>query len=337
MPPEDFNRIYSEAAALPHEVEFNIPWLAAETGENIPWGGEEPPWLRDLASVAMDLPQAQPPRLYHSQHQQGIQCRIDSALPLIAHSVRSLVEDFLEDGYFAEAIGCDCLGEDSSQSAIERELEKRVRKSHLWSRILATWTEEDLYDLIEVFHDLSSRPTKLVYVDPHGGSGHGGWHPQRFSRQSGQALYRWRINRLLDATTLIYRIADAGEDMGRMVRAVSGEMGRLVDEMLSTQSPSYDEVAQAIALFRSRNQTRENRRLAIVALAGVLERRRALLKDRLLRRDEGALFAIANSFDLRHRNTDQYADYGQEFLDWIFYWYLATVQLFDQVLARRAS
>jgi small-conductance mechanosensitive channel len=90
-----------------------------------------------------------------------------------------------------------------------------------------------------------------------------------------------------------------------------------------------------VALFRSRAGTREERRSAIVALARILEDRRDLLKEHLTRKDEAALFDIANNYDLRHRNDRQVADYDDDFLEWIFYWYLATVTLTEKLLASR--
>jgi hypothetical protein len=77
------------------------------------------------------------------------------------------------------------------------------------------------------------------------------------------------------------------------------------------------------------------RRSAIVTLAGILELRKALLKDNLTRRDESDLFEIANRFDLRHRNDSQLVDYDDNFLEWIFYWYLATVDLTEKLIAAR--
>jgi hypothetical protein len=68
----------------------------------------------------------------------------------------------------------------------------------------------------------------------------------------------------------------------------------------------------------------------------VLEHRRTLLKDALLSKDEGALFAIANAFDLRHRNAGQRDDYDEVFLDWVFWWYLGTIELITRLLARPA-
>jgi hypothetical protein len=80
----------------------------------------------------------------------------------------------------------------------------------------------------------------------------------------------------------------------------------------------------------------ESKRSAIVTLAGILEERRALLKDQL-GKDEGALFEIANRYDLRHRKADPRGDYDEAFLDWIFWWYLATVDLTNRLIASRTA
>ncbi|ODU05016.1 MAG: hypothetical protein ABS81_08670 [Pseudonocardia sp. SCN 72-86] len=58
------------------------------------------------------------------------------------------------------------------------------------------------------------------------------------------------------------------------------------------------------------------------------------LKQQIARKDEGALFQIANEFALRHQKPDQKGDYDPAFLDWIFWWYLATVELTNRLLAR---
>lgn len=70
-------------------------------------------------------------------------------------------------------------------------------------------------------------------------------------------------------------------------------------------------IRHAIALFRRRDTTAEGKRSAIVTLAGILEERRALIKDQIGKPDEGALFEIANRHDLRHRKADQHGDYDE--------------------------
>jgi hypothetical protein len=65
--------------------------------------------------------------------------------------------------------------------------------------------------------------------------------------------------------------------------------------------------------------------------------RSGLLKAELFRKDEDALFHIANAFEIRHINESQKGDYDPAFLDWIFWWYLATIELTDRLLARQAD
>ena len=284
-------------------------------------------WLADLARASVNLPQQQPPPPYYSQRASNSAGASETSLP--TSRVRSLVEEFHDAHYFAETFGYECVDVyDESEGSPVRELERRVGNPHLWSAESGAWTESDLCDFIEVFHDLAARPTRR-WFHPHNGCG---WHPEAFSQRSGQAVYRGRMNQLLDTTTLDLRLAETGEDTGRMVRRVPGELGRLIEDTLSQHTSTDDPVAHAIALFRDRDGGRQGYRSAIVALAGVLEERRKLLKDRLLTKDEQALFEIANRFDIRHRNAEQYQDYGSEYLEWIYYWYLATVQLTDRLL-----
>ena len=286
-------------------------------------------WLAGLTRASVNLPQEQPPRPYYSQRESSSASTSESSLPTIVSQVCSLVREYHDAHYFAETLGFECAGDsDDSESSPEQELEHRVGKPHLWSVEAEAWTESDLCDFIEVFHDLAARPTRRWFH----GFADCGWHPEAFSQRSGRALYRWRMNQLLDTTTLELRLAETGEDTGRMVRRVPGELGRLIEDTLSEHTPTDDPVAHAIALFRDRDGTRQDRRSAIVAPAGVLEERRKLLKDRLLTKDEQALFEIANQYNIRHRRADQHRDYGPEYLEWIFYWYLATVQLTDRLL-----
>ena len=241
-----------------------------------------------------------------------------------------MIEEFRANHYFAETLGYSCVDDlDDEGSSPEQELDRRVGKPHLWSQESDSWNEIDLCDFIEVFHDLAAWPTMGWYHNRF----ECGWHPESFSERLGQALYRWRTNLLLDQAAFRFRLANSGEDIGRMVRFVSGELGELIDGVLDSETGHREDVDHAIALFRDRDGNREKQRLAVVALAGILEERRSLLKKRLFTKDERVLFEIANQYDLRHRNANQYSDYAPEFLEWIFYWYLATVQLTERLVA----
>jgi hypothetical protein len=131
-------------------------------------------------------------------------------------------------------------------------------------------------------------------------------------------------------------VSAEGEDLGRLIRVAGDPRDELVHRALAVQDEGdRDAVAHAVARFRDRAVTRDDKRAAVVALARVLENRRRLLEAELLSRDEGALFNIANSFDIRHRGANQQADYDEAFLDWVFWWYLATVELLDRLIARQ--
>ncbi len=144
------------------------------------------------------------------------------------------------------------------------------------------------------------------------------------------------MNRLLERTSLGLRLADEGEDTGRLVVLTDAARGELVERMAQrADATTGDVVRHALALFRSRGAAEHDKRSAVITLAGVLEERRALLKSELLRKDEGALFQIANEFAIRHRREGQKPDYDPAFLDWVYYWYLSTIDLTDRVLERQ--
>ena len=151
----------------------------------------------------------------------------------------------------------------------------------------------------------------------------------------GRSLLRWRVNEVLDDSELGVRLADAGEDVGRIVRTIGESTALVIETALEHQLPDDAElVAHAIATFRGRQRTPATLRNAIVDLAGVLEHHRHSIKSHLNRKDEAALFEIANKFDLRHRDANQRGDYDPAFSEWLFQWYLATVTLLARLAER---
>ena len=288
-------------------------------------------WISDLCGAARN--QSLGPRPYFSQRERAEKVAAPLQLHEIANEVRALVGEFNRGGYFGATLGFECIGGDYEfVSTPPLELGRLVSKSQLWASDTLSWEPADLFDFIEVFHDLATRPIKAVF-HRHCHD----WHPKEFSQESGQKLYRILINGLLNQSTQELRVARAGEDIGRMVNPAPDELGLIIDEALDRSSPTYPEMSHAVASFRGRNSTVEDRRSAIVSLAGELEKRRKILKDELLKKDEQALFHIANKFNLRHKTADQRADYDPEFLDWIFYWYVATINLSDNLLAKRTG
>ncbi|GAA3537417.1 hypothetical protein AFL01nite_12120 [Aeromicrobium flavum] len=194
---------------------------------------------------------------------------------------------------------------------------------------------DDFYTLVEVIHDLVARP-RLRYDHTYGNCG---WHFDDYVPGVGQGIYRWKTNALFAQGDLGLALADSGEDRGRLVRAPGDDRDELVLrtlERVSANANQHDddaaEVRHAIAQFRARGASRLDKRAACVSLSGVLERRRQHLKDNLLKKDEGALFQIANEFAIRHQRADQKADYADDYLDWVFWVYLSTIELTDRIV-----
>jgi hypothetical protein len=256
----------------------------------------------------------------------------------VARQFVRLIEELETDGYFVLAFGEECGVDDHNPrpnpSAV---LESRLGYEDIfgWPLQLARagWEFDNFCDLAEVLHDLVARPGSRL--DHHYSTC--GWHYGNFAARPARRLYRWRVNRLLGSSKLGLRLAEEGEDQGRLVRVEPTGLDDLPEKALQVATQeTVDRVQHAIALFRSRTAGVEERRSAVITLAGILEERRDLLKAELLSKDETALFQIANQFAVRHQGDRQRGDYDPVFLDWLFWWYLDTVQLTDQLLARQA-
>jgi hypothetical protein len=244
------------------------------------------------------------------------------------------VDVLVGKGYFDEAFGKDCVDEPSPINVNDLICE-RIGRESLWPLDPSRLAEDRdaLLDVVEVLHDLVARPRN--------GSVHNyadcGWHYSEFSREAGRRLYRWQVNKLLDRSDLSLRLASDGEDEGRLVEVTDDARTDLVRTMVERSDDLAGRIQHAVALFRQRDATEHDKRSAVVALALVLEERRNLLKEVLYSGDEGALFEIANKFAVRHEGERQKSDYDPVFLDWTFWWYLATIELTDRVVEREAA
>ena len=48
------------------------------------------------------------------------------------------------------------------------------------------------------------------------------------------------------------------------------------------------------------------------------------------------MFRLANEFGIRHQEAKQQTKYDHElYLEWIFYWYVATINLRNRVVAKQ--
>ena len=317
-----------------HTAPTTDPWAATATG----WGTrramlDQHDWFTELIRRASELRHAAAPRPYWPQRCGNGLADDGSTARDTRGDFARLIGEFTDNGYLVEVFGEECVDDYSELPAASEVIDGRLGIPDLWPLAPETWDKDTFYGLIEVFHDLVSRPRLRRY---HSYSGCG-WHHSEFHNGPARALYRWKVNQLLREGGIEYELAAEGEDLGRLVAVTDDARSALVHRTLNNSAPDItNRVRHAVALFRGRDTTVESKRSAIVTLAGILEERRALLKDQL-GKDEGALFEIANRYDLRHRKADQRGDYDEAFLDWIFWWYLGTVELTNRLIASRTA
>lgn len=281
-------------------------------------------FVQSLIDQAEKTPQQEDRPIWPDRHRVVGPAEMSDRRRQLPRAFTDLVTNFHERGYFDRSFG-DSLDNLDPDLVLAERLGGRPG---LWPLQPAQWDEDTFYGLIEVLHDLVARPRVSDRLP-------GLRQAPFYAVEAGRRLYRWRVNRLLDTADIGLRLADTGEDAGRLVETVDPARAELLDRVLVTpKSVAAGHVRHAIALFRGRGADEHAKRSAIVTLAGVLEDRRELLKAELLRKDEGALFQIANEFALRHNRAGQRGDFDPVFLDWVFWWYLATIELTDRLLAR---
>lgn len=252
-----------------------------------------------------------------------------------AATVRAFVElihELDEAGYFEKRFGKDCVDDPRGEGSFAAAIEQQIGVADLWPLDQNTLVGDSdmLFDTVEVLHDLVSRPLTR-YVHPYAGCG---YHHGDFEIESGRTVYRWRVNKILDRTELGLRLADEGDDVGRLVPVTDDARTDLVHAVVTRDDgePS-DQVRHALALFRERGADRHQKRSAVAALHLVLEERRYTAVDAAMaKKDSGAIFEIANGFHIRHQDAKQRRDYDDFYLDWIFWVYLASIELTNRVI-----
>ncbi|MEV8321279.1 hypothetical protein AB0Q95_44745 [Streptomyces sp. NPDC059900] len=309
------------------------PWTSDPFDTGLRTGMNRREWFTELVNRAADLRHAAAPRPYWPQRRGNFPPHEGTTQRDARRDFARIIHELDDHGYLVEVFGEECIDDPNDLPNAAEVIDRRLGIPDLRPLAPETWDEETFYGLIEVFHDLVSRPRMRRFHD----YGACGWHHHQFHNGPARVLYRWKVNQLLRDAGIDYELAAEGEDLGRLVAVTDDARSALARSALNNSAAPdiTNRIRHAIALFRGRDTTTEGKRSAIVTLAGILEERRALLKEQLGKPDEGALFEIANRYDLRHRKAEQRGDYDEAFLDWIFWWYLATVELTNRLIASR--
>ncbi|WP_199339912.1 hypothetical protein [Mycobacteroides chelonae] len=288
-------------------------------------------FLASLLQRLEDLPGPSEQRPYWSERRSGMPNQEVLTLESVVRRYIQIVDSLGNKGYLEQAFNKDCVDEPSTVDP-STLIQDRIGRAEMWplNEERLNSSSDIFFDTVEVIHDLVARPRNRSFHN----YGDCGWHHSEFSRDTGRRLYRWQINRLLAQSEIKFLLAEIGEDEGRLVEVTDEARADLVQKIVGGANRTGSQIGHAIALFRQRDATEHDKRSAVATLALILEERRSGLKDTLYSGDEGALFEIANKFNVRHQNEGQKADYDPIFLDWTFWWYLATIELTDRVIAR---
>ena len=233
-----------------------------------------------------------------------------------------LIDDLRRNGYLDNELTEQCPALNQRDPSVDagRVLLERLGRRVFWPLEPDSWDDDTFYGLVEVFHDLVARPRSTSTCRVSGCIG----HYSDFSVEFGRALYRWRINRLLEACGDPLRLGDAGEDVGRLVQATDDARADLVARALATKEPAS-----------GAGRTVPSRLFAVVALRTMTTRfgddgapfdpggTQEASEGRVAQTGLGRAVPDRQWFDLRHRDDKQHTDYDPAFRDWVFWWYLA--------------
>ena len=154
-------------------------------------------------------------------------------------------------------------------------------------------------------------------------------HYSKFDNKAGQIHWREQINEALRNYGEGFELNESGE-IQRL--GSPGLQDVLTSRVPQTTDENEQKIASAIHRFRLAKSTRKDRQDAVRDLADVLEFYRSEVKKHLPKKDEAALFEIANNFAIRHHNQVQQGDYSDAWLNWLFYLYLSSVRLMLELL-----
>lgn len=275
-------------------------------------------------------------RAYYSIRSGRHPSRGQLTLSDVKEQILATYEGFEQECYFQEAFGYYCV--DAGQvhgkagSNIGAFFFKKLKKKDLWplQGSLEAYSEDDLFDVIELLFDCVSQPTEGYHHD----YSNCGYHYREFDKAAGQDKFRTEINETITSYGEGFELSSEGE----ISELAPPGLANLEAEPL----PEYDKgnvndrVAEAIKKFRSRKSSISDQRDAVVGLANVLEYLKPKLKKVLDSKDENDLFNIANNFGLRHHTSKQKTNYDEDvWFNWIFYHYLATIHTALRLIKRR--
>ncbi|WP_346771533.1 hypothetical protein, partial [Actinacidiphila oryziradicis] len=218
-----------------HGEPANDPWASTASG----WGAtrragmDKRDWFDELVKRASELRHAAAPRPYWPQRRGSGLSHDGSTSRDTRRDFARLIGEFTDNGYMVEVFGEECVDGPNDLPDASEVIDRRLGIPDLWPLTPETWDEDTFYGLIEVFHDLVSRP-RMRRDHPYNGCG---WHHSEFHNGPARVLYRWKVNQLLREAGIEYELAAEGEDLGRLVAVTDDARSQLVHRALSDSPP----------------------------------------------------------------------------------------------------
>ena len=249
--------------------------------------------------------------------------------------VYSLFDRFVERQFFDKTLGYHCgdqgfvagtLGGDPAA-----EIHYRLRRPNLWPLIdhVASYSEDDLFDIIEFLYDSVSQPIDGSYHSYDSAT-----HFTTFDDRKGQDEFRNELNELLVDYESGFELSANGEILSLAPLGIQP----LFTQPWPTSLPPEvrAKIDEALLAFRRHGATDGERMQVVVTLFGVLELLRPQLKGIWMSQDEADLFLLANNFGIRHFNSRQKLNYDKDlWVPWMFYVLVATLHVVTRALARK--
>lgn len=259
-------------------------------------------------------------------------------LPALKQIILKVDRQFREKDFFQEAFGYQCVDSGDVPGTLGGDIDGAMlialRKPNLWplATRIESYSEDDLFDVIEFMFDHVSKPVDGVYHSYN----ECGMHYNTFNRREGQKEYREAVNAILRSYGEGFELSEEGE----LLSLPEPGMSPLLEASLPSHDPHNVEarVQAATNRFRRHKSSLEDRRHALQDLVDVLEYLRPRVKAVIPSKDEADLFNIANNFGIRHHNDQQKNNYDAAiWYSWMFYYYLATIHACQRLIAKHGS
>ena len=252
--------------------------------------------------------------------------------------VVSRISEFESWGYFQEQLGIDCVDGFIAGSAgddVGDYVFSRTRKDHLFpfsKESAESWEVDDVFDVIEFVFDHVSMPIGDGKFHSYGECGN---HYDQFDDTGlAQEAFRNAVNEFLPDYGVGYELGEEGE----ILQSIRSEFAPLhaAGVPSSTDVQVIEKIQSATRKYRARHSSNEDKLDAVRDLADALEFIRPSVKKVIARKDEAALFEIANKFGIRHHTPRQQTQYDKNIWHrWMFYFYLSTLHAALRMIARK--